>query len=364
MNLTDLFELDSLTREMADGFVRRAKHPTLPLYVYCYTEKAVFESRWNAVTRSCRGLIADTDGTIAAFCMPKFFNAVEHIEGRAYAAPLPAEPFQLWPKMDGSLGTVFYYKDHWLVATKGGFQSEQAIWAQKWLDARDLSDLSKDKTYVVEIIYPENRIVVDYHGASMLTLLTVFGSNGIECMGPHHVLSWGLLDGAGTIHPQLNVLLSRVLFYAQRNQTVFGEDIDGTRAEGYVVKYQSGLRVKVKFADYIRMHGAVTGLTERHIWETLRHGQTLDALFEVLPDEYHDWVVATAARLSAAFTEHAGGLVAGLWDSKLPADPRVFQQLREGRPFLSELTDMYGVVAKHSWNFVKPEAIGPWKDRE
>lgn len=364
MKLFDLFDKDEFFSEHVNGYIRNGSHPTLGLDVFCYTEKAVYENRWNDVTRGCRGLIVDSDNVIVAYCMPKFFNASEHLEGRAYAAPLPNEPFKLWPKIDGSLGTVFNWWGKWMVATKGGFGSEQAIWAQAWLDARDLSGLDVRNTYVTEIVYPENRIVVDYHGTRTLTLLTVFGPDGYELRGTEQVMAWSLIDGAATIHPQGDIKLSRVLFYAQRNQTVFGEDIDGTRGEGYVLRYDSGLRVKVKFSDYIKLHGIVTGLTERHVWELLREGRSLESLFEVLPDEYHDWLTNTAVKLSSNFEAQAIRLVQLLLASGLPSNPRNFQAFTDGNPWVADLFNLYDVVSQKTWNSIKPPATGPWKDRE
>jgi hypothetical protein len=65
--------------------------------------------------------------------------------------------------MDGSLGILFYYRGEWVVTTRGSFTSDQAIRAKKILDEKYNLDLFNWKhTYLFEIIYPENRIVVRY----------------------------------------------------------------------------------------------------------------------------------------------------------------------------------------------------------
>lgn len=363
MNLEVLIDPAELNVEVANGYIRMSRHPSLPLRVYCYTEKTVYENRWANANRWSRGLVVDDDEEIVAWCMPKFFNASEHIDRRAYTCALPDEPFQVFVKEDGSLGTVFNFDGKWIVSTKGGFGSDQAHWAQEWLAAHDLTELPANNTYVTEIIYPGNRIVVDNRDTKTLALLTIFGSNGREKPLAGYGQTWELLGGT-LVKEYPPAKLSRILFYAQRNQRFDGTPVTGTEAEGYVIRYRSGLRVKVKFSDYIRLHGIVTGLTERHVWELLREGRSLDALFEVLPDEYHDWLDEVAASLTVHFRAKAAGILRDLVESEIPWDPREFQKFAQDRPTAGALFSLYDLLSQHSWDAVKPAATSPWKDRE
>ena len=71
--------------------------------------------------------------------------------------------------------------------------------------------------------------------------------------------------------------------------------------EGLVVHLlDTDERVKIKYADYVRLHRLVTGLSARTVWEIMVAGGDLDALIEPLPDEFHPWVRAVAAELTAA----------------------------------------------------------------
>ena len=58
-------------------------------------------------------------------------------------------------------------------------------------------------------------------------------------------------------------------------------------------------RVKIKYAEYVRLHRIVTGLNARTVWEVLVTGGDLDELTEPLPDEFHAWVRGVAAELTA-----------------------------------------------------------------
>ncbi|MFE9834076.1 RNA ligase [Streptomyces sp. NPDC005551] len=359
MKLNELFVLSELYAMKEQGYVRASQHPTLPLWVYCYTDKTVIEEHWNDVTRRCRGLVVGPDDEIVAHCMPKFHNASEHINGKPYAPALPNEPFKVYEKADGSLGTIFFYEGRWLAATKGGFQSEQAQWAQRWLDQVNMDNLSTANTYTVEIIYPQNRIVVDNGPTETLRLLTVFRPDGCERPIDWYGAAWELTVGGSVIRQYPDAKLSTLLFRSQRNQRPDGTPVLGHEAEGYVLHYASGLRVKVKFADYIRLHGVVTGLTERHVWEILRDGRDLADLLALLPDEYCEWLLSTADRLRNDFHDRAQRMVHDLLQTGIPADPRHFPAFTQSGSGATRR--IYDVVSAQAWDSLKPAAVGPWK---
>src|SRR5690349_3870846 len=176
LTLHELLPRQELAAALDAGHVTRKTHPELPLSIYTYTRTAQYEQIWNRVTTRCRGLVADdATGAIVALPLPKFFNVGEHEAGRPYAAPLPDEPFEVYDKVDGSLAVVFHYAGRWRVASKGSFISTQATWGQRHLDARDTSALVPGVTYLAEVLYPQNRIVVDYGDRRDLVLLAAFG---------------------------------------------------------------------------------------------------------------------------------------------------------------------------------------------
>src|SRR2546430_2518525 len=74
VTLADLFDPALLSLMVREGYVRVQQHPSAPLVIHNYTEKAQYESVWNEVTLTCRGLISAPDGTIVARPYPKFFN--------------------------------------------------------------------------------------------------------------------------------------------------------------------------------------------------------------------------------------------------------------------------------------------------
>jgi len=66
--------------------------------------------------------------------------------------------------------------------------------------------------------------------------------------------------------------------------------VQADEGEGFVVKFDNGLRVKVKFAEYLRLHKILTNITARTIWEHLRDHKQLQEIIDFVPDEFYKWV--------------------------------------------------------------------------
>ncbi|MCC6744610.1 MAG: hypothetical protein IT175_12190 [Acidobacteria bacterium] len=166
---------------VAGGYVSARRHPTEPLTIYNYTARCQYDGHWTPMTRQCRGLIADDSGQVVARPFPKFFNY-----GDLAVGEIPDEPFDVFEKLDGSLGVLYRTADGPAIATRGSFTSEQALLATDMLRSRYAgAEFLDGCTYLFEIIYPENRIVVDYGGESRLVLLAVIDTaTGVEV--DHH----------------------------------------------------------------------------------------------------------------------------------------------------------------------------------
>lgn len=272
--LDEILSPDDLQAEIDAGYVKANNHPSLPLTIYTYSRDCQYEGRWNNVTTLCRGLILDGHSNVVARPFSKFFNYGEH-GVRDYAPALEVEPFEVYEKIDGSLGILFWYDDKWIVASKGSFISEQARWAQDRVtfasqEARNCLD--KELTYCCEIIYPENRIVVNYGNRTDLVLLGAFTPDGNEVPLAHLESHWFLGDVVRSFTvPTIDDLLARTA----SNMDIIDDYavVNGTDAEGYVLRFASGLRVKIKYAEYIRLHRILTGINERDIWRALAYDE-------------------------------------------------------------------------------------------
>lgn len=370
--LDTLFPPDDLAAAIAAGHVTRKTHPTLPLSILTYTREVQYSHAWTPVTMRCRGLIADDKtGEVVALPFPKIFVTGMH-GVYDFAPPLPAEPFEIFEKADGSLIIAFRYDGRWRAASKGSFISEQAQWAQAVLDGADLTGLDPGLTYLAEAIYPANRIVVDYGQREELMLLAAYRpADGTEAplaeVGPQWkpvgpvVRSWGLRDG-----------LADVEQLAAASTTLDGATVGGTEEEGYVIRYASGARAKIKLSSYLKLHALFTGTNERSIWEVLASGQDPAVLFDQVPDEFADWARGIAADLRAQhgrIVNEAGGAYRGVI-AELPADPdrKTFALAAVKSDYRSALFLIHDgrdkAVSDWAWKQIKPRGDKPFKNDE
>jgi RNA ligase len=289
VTLVDLFDPALFRTMVQEGYVRVQRHPSAPLVIHNYTEKAQYESVWNPVTLACRGLIADIGGTVVARPFPKFFN---HGQPGAPEVDLAA-PVRVTDKADGSLGVI--YPDGsggFAVATRGSFASEQALHATAVLRERyNAWTPPPGLTVLVEIIYPANRIVLDYGDQDDLVLLGAVELATGRTFGPEAVPDW-----PGPVIESFD--------HGTFADALAAPPRDGR--EGLVAWFpQTDVRVKLKYEEYVRLHRIVTGLNARSVWENV---DTLDALVESLPDEFHGWVRTVAKELLAEVEERLAAI--------------------------------------------------------
>jgi RNA ligase len=270
-----------LNQMIAEGYVVKQKHPSENLFIYNYTQAAQYERVWNEVTLMCRGLIMDEQFHIIARPFTKFFNLGEQ-ENQA----IPNESFEVYEKMDGSLGILYWANGQPAIATRGSFASKQAEKATEMLHtnyAYTFSKLDPTKTYLFEIIYPENRIVVNYGGQEELVLLAITDN----------------LTGKDA--PLEDIGFPLVKRYDGINSLGSLKALQDDNKEGFVIKFESGVRYKVKFDEYVRIHRIVTQVSSINIWEYLKENQPLNDMLERVPDEFFQWVRETVERMQAEF---------------------------------------------------------------
>jgi RNA ligase len=274
--------------ELAGRYTRLVNvqtHPGEPLAILNYTQECQYSAAWDEVTMACRGLIVDRrTWQVAAWPFVKFFNVNERPETRA--ENLPAEPFDAFEKWDGSLGIFVRTGAGPALASRGSFTSEQSRrGTELLLRLGRLGDVPDELTLLFEIIYPENKSVIRYD-FSGLVLLAGFNRFTGEELSWEGVEGWAERLGCRTprrypFRSLPEVLESRATLPAHR--------------EGYVVRFASGLRVKLKGDAYLTLHRLVWGLSEKRVLEALAEGGYAALLGEV-PEEFRGEVEGLAAK--------------------------------------------------------------------
>jgi RNA ligase len=329
--------LDILEKYYKDGLLYKQTHPTLDLTIWNYSPKVQYEGLWDDITMQCRGLVTNSNGDVIARPFKKFFNYEEH-----KPEELPNEYFEVYEKMDGSLGILFYYekkltdeeryniwfnnnyetgmerffipeqlpnfddkyyeptpktRGEWVLATRGSFTSPQSIKGRELLEKYDYNKLHKDYTYLFEIIYPENRIVCMYDFEDLILLGMIHTETGVE-VNIHNTDNEDI-----RLRNMLNNLGIKIVTLYK----TWGEGFDLLKEEiskdkeGYVVRFKNGFRMKIKGDEYVRLHRILTNISSRDIWEYLKDGKPMDEILDKVPDEFYNWVKDTKEELLSQY---------------------------------------------------------------
>jgi T4 RnlA family RNA ligase len=265
-----------------EGWLIKQVHPTLPLTIYNYSQATQYEGKWDEITLAARGLVMDDRGTIVARPFPKFFNMEE-------GKHTPTSDFEVFEKLDGSLGIFFYYKGNPVFASRGSFTSEQAVKGRELLDKYNWkTGTYEGYTYLFEVIYKSNRIVVNYGDMEELVVLGVIHTETGKEVGYSEMASEGFV---------LVKKYDGIYDY----QTLKGMVRDN--AEGFVVRFSNGSRMKVKGDEYIRLHRVMTNLSTTAIWDVLSTGGSMEALLTDVPDEFYAKIKAYELELRNGYAE-------------------------------------------------------------
>jgi RNA ligase len=304
-------KLDILNQYYEDGLIYKQKHPTLPLIIWNYTQRVQYEKLWDDITLMCRGLITDDNGNIIVKPMTKFFNYEEVVYDANNLIPWKDNYVYVQDKLDGSMLILFHYlpTNEWVTATRGSFTSEQAIEGFRILNEKyKLETFEKSIAYIGEVIYPQNRIVVDYGNLSTVKFITAV---------PNRCYTW---DNNNELHFTTAKSLFKVSGIKSKDIVkceqyfTFGPDLpnklkilDTKNSEGFIFRFHpSNFRMKIKFEEYIRLHRIITGVSNVAIWEYLMEGKPFEEMLDKVPDEFYDWVKKTEIDLKEEYTKIEG----------------------------------------------------------
>jgi len=276
--------MKNLQQYIDKGYISKRKHPIYDIWILNYTAKCQFDKVWNETTLQCRGLVVDENNKIIARPFKKFFNWEELDNIKL------TQPTEIFTKMDGSCIIVFWYNEKWNFATRGSFESDQAklaevVWNRNYKHLE--SQMVKSRTYIFELIGPDNKIVVSYPKNDLVLLGVINTSTGNE----FDIYS-GVFNGFRLVETH---------GIADENYYSYLKNLNTSNAEGFVLRDATGFRVKIKFEEYFRLHKLLTGINEKSVWEILSTNSKLD--LENVPDEFYEWFTETKDKLEEQFAE-------------------------------------------------------------
>jgi RNA ligase len=350
------YEIELINRYINERLIEKNEHPKYPISIYNYSRECQYAEKWDAITLNMRGTVLDIDGNLIARTFPKFFNLEE---GR-YS---PSEEFDIYEKLDGSLGILFNYEGEWIFASRGSFTSSQSAKGFEILQKYDYEKLHKNYTYLFEIIYDENRIVVKYNYEDLVLIGMIETKTGYE------VNLYGINDDI-----RLNNIIKNIGFKVVKKYNGISDFKElkksiGENEEGFVVRFSNGERVKIKGEEYIRLHRLITNFSNVDIWESLSLGKDLSLMLEKVPDEFDEWVRNIIKTLQIQYLvreERAKEIM----DARISGKNLTRKEISE---LLNLETSLYRAVifsmldgkdySKIIWKSIKPEYQKPFWDK-
>ncbi len=274
------------------------------MIIFNYARHRMYDpTPWNWFETESRGLILDMiTGEIISRPFPKFFNIEE-------TPPLPeAKMVSVIEKVDGSMIQMFFKERDQMYgfATRGVFADNlllqtmpghgQALWAKEWAarTGMNISDLDPEWTYIFEVVYLTNRIIIEY--------------------GPEHEGLWLI----GARHKHTGVCMAETdldnLAFKQgwrRPQTYpvqkSAEDIRsymdalGEMVEGAIVRFDDGKYYKVKTSKWFELNRSKSGVSFKTVFRAYEAGETLAEFLGDKDDEFFAEITALYNRIAAEY---------------------------------------------------------------
>lgn len=263
IKIEEIMDYTLLNKMIEEKYVNVQKHPTADLWILNYSKSCQLNKVWNEVTTKCRGLIVNMFSTVVARPFEKFYN-YEELDG--LGINVPDLPFDVYEKMDGSLGILYWVDDVPYLATRGSFVSDQAKHGTEILHTKykDVwNRLDKSKTYLFEIIYPEDKHCIVYGpDVDDIFLLAIIDTDtGLE---------------ADSIDNYRDCFSVTKHYDGIKNWKSIREQFDGDNREGFVVRFSNGFRMKMKYEQYFKIHFLRCMLSKKYILECMMDKKVTD----------------------------------------------------------------------------------------
>ena len=249
-----------------------------------YTAEAQYGGNFTEVEKICRGLVVRRDGRIMALPLPKFFNL-----GEPQCPPLPDEPYTVWEKIDGSLGIFWHDGDGWRCNTRGSFDNEYTVFGMRdWIQCDWGQFFRNNWTVMCEICIDSDdmpRAAYKPQGLYLLAVRDNYSGADLSLLNDIPTRCW--LD-----MPTANVLrrdISELIEYQEYK----------TGTEGWVVRFDSGFRVKIKTAWYLRLFRAMQSMTPKRIREMMVEAG--ENWIDEFPDDLRPQAIEIQEQIEAQF---------------------------------------------------------------
>jgi len=303
IKIHDLWDIERLKQHAQHNHVYVIQSPKYPDVVMLHYMDAVqYDNLWTTFNRMCRGLILDMKNKhVLAWPFDKFFNLGQMPETK-YDKLETLGHFDTSEKLDGSMIIMFRdpNTDKLTFTTKGSLDSEHGQYVNAlefptgfWLIA---SKYMESGTLIFELISKRFQIVVDYNKKGY--------EEGLYLIGYRDHIS-GRLAGfneVGKIANDLGVNTFQRYQFDSLDRLLEVTDALPVLEEGFVLRFEDDLMVKVKGKAYLAAHRFISHLSDRNILEAVAEG-TAANLATLAPEEYRQDVLDKIDHFNKRVTE-------------------------------------------------------------
>lgn len=232
------------------------------------------------IRRECRGIIFDSKtGDIIRRPFFKFFNVNEREETQLHNLDFSKEHW-VDIKLDGSMIAVFAHEGNLVWGTKMVAPDFHDM-VEKFVESSDVDyagfcwkSINDGYTPIFEWMHPQKRIVIDYGKEPALTLLAV-----------RHMVTGTFADLDKTPARQYGVPIVEQHSKVTDPKAFMEYVHDLKNAEGFVIRWADGHRVKIKAHEYIQIHKAKEAILQDRNIVSLIVENLLDDIKSHLPSE-------------------------------------------------------------------------------
>lgn len=296
----DVEEFNKLKEE---GMLYIQKHPELEIFLAKYLPVCTYLNNWNEHTLRARGIVFDVNGNVITNSMPKFFNWDQH-NGESNIGSIPVhENFKIFNKEDGNLICVGWYQGKPVITSSGSFISDhqkkacELLYTKYEVDFDIMKTEHQDKTFIFEMLVPKFRIVVDNGDQETLVLLAIRDTE----IGKEYDIESPLFEKLSFPRPEMYKADNVDGILALQKKNLINK-------EGFVVLFESGFRVKLKYENYVQLHRFFTMTRKIDLWEVLKSNDTIENKFSSLlsniPDEFYETIKKHEIKFKDDFQEH------------------------------------------------------------
>jgi RNA ligase len=241
-----------------------------------------YDDSWSEMSLFSRGLLLDLPNKkVLHWGFSKFFNMNQRPETN-YNILRNKGSFEVSEKIDGSMILTMQDpntgKFHCL--TKGSMDSEHGLYATSIIPERVQDQKLMEKySLIFELVAKQFQIVVNYTRKGY--------KEGLYLTGAREKATNRLLTYAEVVQLAKDLDLPCVKTYSFESLDALIETSQnlGILDEGFVLRWEPELLVKIKGPKYLELHRFISNLSDRNILEAVANN-TSDELLSVCPDEF------------------------------------------------------------------------------